>query len=126
MNILSDSLSVLMDHWQLVAGILLTILPGQLLMWVALKRIFRNWLTSGEYYSLSIAGWMLPILLTSLLWSFWKSVQRLENSALITFILLAIVAIVIWFRSRKEMLNGSKTTFFTLLGLSGIFIFLRL
>jgi hypothetical protein len=126
MNILSDSLSVLLDHWQLVVGILSIILPGQILMWVALKRIFENRLTSGEYYSLSIAGWMLPILLASLLWSLWRSVQRLESSALIIFIPVAIVAIVLLLRSRKEPRSDSKPVFFALLGLSGIFIFLRL
>ena len=126
MNILSDSFSVLMDHWRLVVGILSIILPGQMLIWGALKRIFENRLTSGEYYSLSIAGWMLPILLTSLLWLLWRSVQRLESGALIIFIPVAIVAIVLLLRSRKEMLNGSKPVFFALLGLAGIFIFLRL
>src|SRR6185503_12002633 len=117
MNILSDSFSVLMDYWRLVAGILSIILPGQMLIWGALKRIFENRLTSGEYYSLSIAGWMLPILLTSLLWLLWRSVQRLESGALIIFILVAILAIVLLLRSRKVMLNGSKSVFFALLGL---------
>ena len=126
MNILADSFSVLVAHWQLVAGILSIILSGQMLLWVALTRIFENWLTSGEYYSLSIAGWMLPILLTSLLWYLWRSVQGLESSALIIFILVAVVAVVLLLRARKEIWNASKPVFFTLLASSGIFIFLRL
>jgi len=126
MNILSDSFSVLMDHWQLVTGILSITLTGQMLIWVALKRIFENRLTSGETYSLSSAGWMLPILLTSLLWSLWRSIQRLESSAPIIFIVVAIIAIVLFLRSRKDMLNDSKSVFFTMLALSGLFIFLRL
>src|ERR1044072_475928 len=99
MNILSDSFSVLMDHWPLVAGILLVILPGQMLMWLALKRIFEDRLTSSDYYSLSVAGWMLPILSTSLLWWLWRSVQRMDTSALVFFIPVVSIAIVLLLRS---------------------------
>ena len=126
MNILSDSLSVLIAHWQLIAGILLIILPCQMLVWFGLKMIFSDRLTSGEYYSLSIAGWMLPVLLASILWLSWRSFQRLEGGALIIFILLFIFAMILFLRTRKERLRDSKTVLVVLLILFGLFVFLRL
>ena len=126
MNILSDSLSVLMDHWRLIVGILLIMLPCQILIWSGLKMIFSNRLTSGEYYSLSIAGWMLPIFLASVLWLLWRSVQRLDGNALIIFLFVPILAAILFLRTRKEQLNDSKTILFILLGLFGLFVFLRI
>ena len=126
MNVLSDSFSVLVDHWQLIAGILFIILLGQILVWSMLKMIFRDRLTSDEYYSISIAGWMMPIFMASVLWLSWRFFQRLEVSALIVFILIALLAIILFLRIRKELLQNSKTILFILVVLSGLFIFLRL
>jgi hypothetical protein len=126
MSVLSDSFSVLVDHWQLIAGILFIILLGQLLVWSLLKMIFRDRLTSDEYYSISIAGWMMPIFMASVLWLSWRFFQRLEVSALIVFILIALLAIILFLRIRKGLLQDSKTILFILLVLSGLFIFLRL
>ena len=126
MNILSDSFSVLMGHWRLIAGILLIMIPCQILIWSGLKMIFSDRLTSGEYYSLSLAGWMLPIFLVSVLWLSWRSLQRLDGSALITFLFVPIIAAFLFLRTRKEPLNDSKTILFILLVLFGLFVFLRL
>ena len=126
MNVLSDSFSVLVDHWQLIAGILFIILLGQILVWSMLKMIFGDRLASDEYYSISIAGWMLPIFMASVLWLSWRFFQRLEVSALIVFILIALLAIILFLRIRKGLLQNSKTILFILLVLSGLFIFLRL
>jgi len=126
MSVLSDSFSVLVDHWQLIAGILFIILLGQLLVWSLLKMIFGDRLASDEYYSISIAGWMLPIFMASVLWLSWRFFQRLEVSALIVFILIALLAIILFLRIRKGLLQNSKTILFILVVLSGLFIFLRL
>jgi hypothetical protein len=126
MNVLSDSFSVLMDHWQLIAGILFIILLGQILVWSMLKRIFRDRLTSDEYYSISIAGWMLPIFMGSVLWLLWRYFQRSGGSALIVFILIALPAIILVLRTRTGFLQDSKTILFILFVLFGLFIFLRL
>src|SRR5258705_10638765 len=112
MNVLSDSFSVLVDHWQLIAGILFIILLGQLLVWSLLKMIFCDRLTSDEYYSISIAGWMMPIFMASVLWLSWRFFQRLEVSALIIFILIALPAIILVLRIRKGLLQNSKTILF--------------
>ena len=126
MTILSDSFSVLTAHWQLITGILLIILSGQVLLWSGLKMIFSDRLTSGEYYSLSIAGWMLPIVLASVLWLLWRFFQTLEGSALIVFIAFCAFTIVFFLQARKVPTQTSKTILFILVALFGLSIFLRL
>jgi hypothetical protein len=126
MNILSDSFSVIVDHWQLIAGILLIILLGQILVWFMLKMIFSDRLTRDEYFTLSIAGWMIPILLASVLWLLWEIFQNLEFSALIVLILLAILVVMLFLRSEKQPWGNSRTILFLLITLFGLSIFLRL
>ena len=126
MNIWSDSFSVLVGHWWLIAGILVIILSSQMLVWSGLKMIFGDRLTSGEYYSLSIAGWILPILLASVLWILSRSFQRLDIGSLIIFLLVPIFAVILFFRVRKEPLQDSNKILSVLLVLFGVFVFLRL
>jgi hypothetical protein len=83
-------------------------------------------LTSGEYYSLSLAGWMPPIFMASVLWLSWRFFQRLEVSALIVLLLIALPAVLLVLRTRKGLLQDSKTIPFILVVLFGLFIFLRL
>jgi hypothetical protein len=126
MNVLIDSFSVLLDQWWLVIGILFIIFLGQMLIWSILKTIFSDQLTSGEYYSLSLAGWMLPIFMVSVLWLAWRFFQRLEGSALIVLCLIAALTLILVPRIRKGPLRDSKTVLFILVALFGLFIFLRL
>jgi hypothetical protein len=126
MNVLSDSFSVLMDHWRLIAGILVILFLGQIFIWSMLKMIFGDRLTSDEYYSISIAGWMLPIFMASVPWLLWRYFQTSDGSALIVFILIALPAIILVLRTRKGLLQDSKTILFILFVLFGLFIFLRL
>src|SRR5262245_32777818 len=58
MNILSDGLTVLLDHWRLISVLLLILLFGLVLISSALKNIFGERLTADEYFSLGLAGWM--------------------------------------------------------------------
>ena len=126
MNVLLDSFSVLLGQWWLVAGILCIIFLGQILIWSLLKIIFNDQLTPGEHYSLSLAGWMLPIFMASGLWLSWRFFQRLEGSALIVLLLIALLAVLLVLRIRKDLLQDSKTILFVLVLLTGLFIFLRL
>jgi hypothetical protein len=126
MNVLIDSFSVLLDQWWLVAGILCIIFLGQILIWSILKIIFSDRLTPSEYYSISLAGWMLPIFMASVLWLAWRFFQRLEGSALIVLLLIAALAIIIVLRISKGLLQDSKTILFILVALFSLFIFLRL
>jgi hypothetical protein len=126
MNIWSDSFSVLLGHWRLIAGILLIMLPCQILLWSGLKMIFGDRLTSGEYYSLSIAGWILPVLFVSGLWLLWRYFLKTEVGVLIIYLSVPLIAIILFLRSRKEPLKDSKIILFILLGVFGLFVFLRL
>jgi hypothetical protein len=125
-NILSDSFSILGDHWRLISGVLLILLLGQMVAWSALKIILGDRLTSGEYYSLSIGGWMLPISLASGIWLFWEMFQRSTANAFVVLTLIAVPAVILFLRTRMEPLPGSKVIPFILLALFGVFIFLRL
>jgi hypothetical protein len=115
-----------MDHWRLIAGILVILFLGQIFIWSMLKMIFGDRLTSDEYYSISIAGWMLPIFMASVPWLLWRYFQTSDGSALIVFILIALPAIILVLRTRKGLLQDSKTILFILFVLFGLFIFLRL
>ena len=126
MNLLSDSFAVLKDHWRLILGILLILLVCQSLVSSALRLIFGNRLTSAEYYSLGIAGWMLPLALASGLWLVFGILQRPALSAVIVIASLAILALILFLRTIQEPLRDSKTTLLVLLALSGLTVFLRL
>src|SRR5215207_243675 len=119
MNLLSDSFSVLRDHWLLILGILLIVLVGQMLISSALKMILGSRLTDAEYLSLGIAGWMLPLALASGLWLGVAILQRPALSAEIVIACLAILALILFLRTRTESLQDSKTTLFVLLALFG-------
>jgi hypothetical protein len=127
MNIFLDSFSVLMGHWRLIGGTLLILFLGQILVWSVLKMIFSDELASDEYYSLSISGWALPIFLAAVLWLLLRFFQaQALSSNLIVFSLIALLAIILFLRIRKGLLQDSKTMLFILFVLFGLFIFLRL
>lgn len=128
MKVLSDSLSVLSENWALVLVILLIILSGQIVMHIAIKRIFGNALTAEEYFSLGIGGWLLPALLFSLLWFLWGRIATRPPDALIIFALIAVFAwcLILFFRSEKEAFQTSKIILFILFAILGIGLFLRL
>lgn len=126
MNVLFDSSSVLVHHWRLISGILLIILLGQGLVWSVLKMIFGDRLTSEEYYAISAAGWIVPISLISFLWLALGRFPRPELSGFVLLVLLAVLTIILFWRTRKESLPGSKVVLFVLLSFFGLFIFLRL
>jgi len=126
MQILSDSFSVLMNHWRLVAGILLIMLACQLLIFSGLKMIFGERLTPGGYYSLSIAGWIVPALLASALWLLWRIFHGPEAGAVIVSTVFSALTVLLFLRARKEPLKGSKTILMLLLASCGLFVFLRM
>jgi hypothetical protein len=126
MNILLDSFSVLMEHWRLIAGILFIVFLGQMLIWSVLKMIFGDRLTSDQYYSLSIAGWVLPIFLAAGFWIVLRFFETQAFSTLVVFSLIALLAIILFLRIRKGFLQDSKTILFILFILFGLFVFLRL
>ena len=128
MKVLLDSLFVLEENWRLVLVILLIILSGQILISLVIKKIFGDELTSEEYFSLGIGGWLIPALLGSLLWFFWGMIMARPSGALIGFMLIAAFTcgVILFFRSGKEALSASKTILIVLFAFFGISIFLRL
>ena len=128
MKVLLDSLSVLEENWRLIFVILLIVLLGQMLIYLALKKIFAGQLTSDEYYSIAIGGWLIPALLVSLLWFLWGMIMARPPGALIVFTLIAalVFALILFFRSGKETLPGSKAILLVLFAFFGISLFLRL
>ncbi len=125
---LSDSLSVLSDNWALVLVILLIILSGQIVIQIAIKRIFGKALTKDEYFSLGIGGWLVPALLVSLLWFLWGIIATRPPGVLIAFMLIFAFAwgLILFFRSEKEAFSTSKIILFVLFTMLGLSIFLRL
>ena len=126
MNVLSDSFSVLVNHWQLISGTLLILFLGQMLVWSLLKASFEERLTRGEYYSLSIAGWMLPISLAAGIWLLLRRVQIPATGGLLLVILIAVVALSHFLRGREKPLTISKEMVFLLIAIFAVSIFLRL
>ena len=126
MSVLSDIFSVLKDHWQLVAGMVLMIFLSQLLIGSALRMIFRDRLASDDYFALSAAGWMLPLALASVLGLALEALLPVQAGALLTVFLTATLAVVLFLRARKQPVSGSKAILWILIVLFGASIFLRL
>ena len=126
MNILSDIFSVLRVHWQLIAGMVLIMLLGQVLLGAALRLIFRDRLAAEDYFALSAAGWMLPLSLISVLWLALGTWLPALAGALLLILIVAILAVMLFLRAHKEPVPGSKAILWILVVLFGVFIFLRL
>jgi hypothetical protein len=125
-KLLSDIFSVLVDHWGLISGILLTMLLSQALIQSVLRRIFRDRITSEEYFSFGVVSWIVPPSLVSLL---WLTAGVFRQSAWIGLGLLAALAILSIFllvQARNESTSGSRPILFVLVALFAAFIFLRL
>ena len=125
MNVLPDGLSVLADHWRLVIGILALILLSQFLVYVAIKLIFGGGLTSAEYYSLAISGWILPASLLSLLWFLWGTIRAPLFFLLVIGIIIFLVTLL-FSRIEKGVAPDSKAILIGLLFLFCISVILRL
>jgi hypothetical protein len=125
-NIFSDIYSVLINHWQLISGIVLMMFLSQILLGSVLRMAFREALHAEEYFALSTAGWILPLSLVSVLWLAWGTVLPAEAGDFLLLIVITILAIVLFLRARKEHLLESKAVLWMLIALFGAFIFLRL
>jgi len=117
---LRDIFSVIVDQWLGVLGALLLVALGQILIGSALRNILGARLTSNEYLSLGMAGWMLPVSLLSLLWF----LSGFRSTFL--FILLIIAPILFLLRLKTDLVPDSKPIFIFLLFWVSISILLRL
>lgn len=97
-----------------------------ILLWSVLKMIFRDRLASEDYFSLSTAGWILPLSLASLFWLSWPAFGQSAIDAVMLLSSIAILAIVPFLRARGESAPGSKVILSVLFALFAAFILLRL
>ncbi len=126
MNVLTDSFSVLLSHWQLIVGILLMLLAGQAVMGAMLRLIFHDKLATEDLFALSAAGWMLPLSLGSMLWLALGSFLPSQAGDFFVLLLLVIFATVLVIRNRREPVSGSEVILWILVAVFGISLFLRL
>ncbi|HEY3476718.1 MAG TPA: hypothetical protein VGK56_19020, partial [Anaerolineales bacterium] len=125
-NVLADILSVIADHWQLIAGLLLAILLGQLLIGMALRQLLGDRLTAGEYYSLSVAGGMIPIFLAAGIWLASGMLGQSLSGVFIVAILIVFAAIALVLRRRTQPLPGAQAALLLLILFFAASILLRL
>ncbi len=106
---ISDVFSVIMDQWRGIFGSLLLIALGQTLISTALQYIFGKQLTPSEYFSLGMAGWLLPASFISMLWFFagWKLSSPFN---LILLISLLISSVLFRLRFKPDPVPDSKST----------------
>ena len=126
MRAILDGLTVAWTQWPLLPGILLIVILSQFLTYSALKRIFSDKFTAQEYYSLSIAGWILPALLISLLWYFWGMILTPQAGVFIVMIIIVPILFAMFVQIRNIKTDISRSTVFVLLLLALIFVILRL
>jgi hypothetical protein len=125
-NVLADILSVIADHWQLIAGLVLALLCGTFLTGVALRELLGDSLTAGEYYSLSVAGGLIPIFLAAGIWLVWGLLGGPPSGILVAAIALLAVAIVLVLRSQRYTLPGAKAVLWFLILFLAASVLLRL
>lgn len=118
----SDGFTAIITHWQTVLGALSIVAISQYLLVQALNRIFEDKLDAREYYSLALAGWLLPASLISLLWYFFSRIIS-STAGLMIVIILIVPVIFLLLRSKK---NSFRYPPVILLILTLLFIILRM
>ncbi len=117
--------AVIADQWRALLGILLFIALCQILIGLALRKIFGAQLTSAEYLALGMSGWILPTALVSLLWFLfgWKPLAPFS-----LFILISLLSILIFFlqRFKTNPKPDSRSTGIFLLLFFSVSVLLRL
>jgi hypothetical protein len=117
--------AVIVDQWQIIFGILLFIGLCGTLVSLALKNILGRHLTSNEYLTLGMAGWILPAALISVLWFLFGFKP---SSPFNLFILMSLIGIPIFFlwRLHPKLEPDSKSIAFSLLLFFSASVLLRL
>jgi hypothetical protein len=98
MNVWLDGLGVLANLGGIIAGILSVIIWGQVVIVNTSRKIFKDRLTRAEYFSLGMAGWILPVALAALLffccvYLFDGNIGAAGFTSLIIFFLYAVSTI---------------------------------
>ncbi|HSJ85910.1 MAG TPA: hypothetical protein VK909_01795 [Anaerolineales bacterium] len=113
-------------HWQALFGILLVVATSQLLLYWALKGIFGSSLSSEEYFSLSLAGWILPASLIALIWYGLGLILSPRIGSLILVVIVLIAGFILYSRTKDIYNPLSAQVTFSLLLMAVFFLILRL
>jgi hypothetical protein len=123
--VLIEVFKVIREQWWILFGILLFIALGQGLVIITLKGLFHEKLTFIEYFSLGLAGWIVPISLLSMLWRLLGSVSSTPlNRIMILAGILILLTILI--RLKPNPKPDSVKVIFVLLTLVLVSILVRL
>jgi hypothetical protein len=117
--------SVIANQGRFIFGIVLFIIFCSILTFMVLRNIFDDQLTSTEYLSLAVAGWILPASLISMLWFLFGSKLSAPSNLLILSSLF-IILIFFLLRFKPYIKPDSKSTIFFLLLFFFISLLLRL
>jgi hypothetical protein len=123
---IADGALAAATHWQALFGILLTAAISQLLMYWALKATFGNTLGSEEYFSLSLAGWILPAALMALLWYALGLLFSPQAGLLILVVIVLMAGFILYTRNKSIHIPLLRQVVFSLLLLALLFLTLRL
>ena len=117
--------AVIADQWRALLGILLFIALCQILIGLALRKIFGAQLTSTEYLALGMSGWILPAALISLLWFLfgWKPLAPFSFFLLISLLSISIIFLL---RLNPHPAPDSRSTGIFLLLFLSVSVLLRL
>lgn len=121
-----DGLLVTGQNWRSLLVILSLILLSQFSIQCVMKWLFRDQLTGEEYFSLGMAGWLLPASLLSMLWYALRTAISPPLSSAVLSPLFAVLAVVLFFRVPHPFRQRSVSALLGLAVLLCISIPLRL
>lgn len=121
-----DGVSAAATHWQALVGILLIVAISQLLLYWGLKAIFGTSLSGEEYFSLSLAGWILPASLLSLLWYITGLLISPHVGLLMSVVIVLLAGFVLYPARKSVHILRSRHVVFSLFLLAFLFLILRL
>ena len=121
-----NGISAVATHWQTLFGIILVLAASQFLLYLLLKRIFGNAFTGEEYFSLGLAGWILPASLISLFWYALGLILSPQVSLLISIVFVLVSGLVLFVQTHRVLISSSSQLVFSLLLLAVLFGILRL
>jgi len=123
MTVWLDGLTVLIDRsWTIVCSII-AIIWGQMIITGVFKKIFKDRLTGAEYFSLGMAGWVIPVSLMAVL--LFLNAVSLGQSGMFFLLGIAILAMLYSVFSEK-LVQGSLSVCYVMLLFVVISIFLHL
>ena len=124
---IAEVFKVLTEQWRTIFGLLLFVALGQSLAGKALKSLYDDKLTAIEYFSLGLAGWILPIFLISLLWLLLGFTSSVSLNRLVLPLGILLFLVMLWRgKAHFRFDSGAAAVVFFLLAFVLASILLRL